>query len=101
MTRTILPPGSSRKDPAGEITAALAARRAGDETAVPRLLPLVYDELRRAARRMMAREPKGHTLQPTALVHEAYLRLFGNGPARWDNRAHFFVAAATAMRRIL
>lgn len=95
------PADSSAKDRAGEITAALVAIRRGDKTAVPRLLPLVYDELRQVARRMMSRESPGQTLQPTALVHEAYLRLFGSGPSSWENRAHFFVAAATAMRRIL
>jgi RNA polymerase sigma factor (TIGR02999 family) len=85
----------------GEVTAALDAIREGDRTGQARLLALVYDELRRVARRMMARESAGQTLQPTALVHEAYLRLFGNGPVSWENRAHFFVAAATTMRRIL
>src|SRR5262245_23943694 len=85
----------------GPITQALAAIRAGDDEAVARLLPLVYDELRSMARRLMSRESPGQTLQPTALVHEAYLRLFGDHPVSWENRAHFFVAAATAMRRIL
>jgi RNA polymerase sigma factor (TIGR02999 family) len=68
------------------------------------LLPLVYDELRRLARARIAREPAGLTLQPTALVHEAYLRLIGNGAdetVKWDRRGHFFAAAALAMRRIL
>ena len=66
------------------------------------LLPLVYDELRRLARARIAREPAGLTLQPTALVHEAYLRLAGDGAdRRWDRRGHFFAAAAVAMRRIL
>ena len=66
------------------------------------LLPQVYDELRRLARARMAREAPGLTLQPTALVHEAYLRLVGNGEAKqWDRRGHFFAAAAIAMRRIL
>ena len=67
------------------------------------LLPLVYDELRRLARRKMQREPSGHTLQATALVHEAYLRLIhpGDASAKWDGRGHFFAAAAEAMRRIL
>ncbi|HVJ83278.1 MAG TPA: ECF-type sigma factor [Planctomycetia bacterium] len=67
-----------------------------------RLLPLVYDELRRLAAHRLAAEPAGQTLQPTALVHEAYLRLAGSADApRWENRAHFFAAAAEAMRRIL
>ena len=70
--------------------------RATDE-----LLPLVYHELRRQAAARMAHEPAGQTLQPTALVHEAWLRLIGNGDCMWQNRAHFFGAAAEAMRRIL
>lgn len=65
------------------------------------LLPLVYDELRRLAGSMMRSERPGHTLQPTALVHEAYIRLIGGASPTWENRAHFFGAAATAMRRIL
>jgi RNA polymerase sigma factor (TIGR02999 family) len=65
------------------------------------LLPLVYDELRRLAGGRMAREQPGHTLQPTALVHEAWLRLAESGEARWQSRAHFFGAAGEAMRRIL
>src|SRR5262245_55849299 len=66
------------------------------------LLPLVYDELRRLAECRMAQESAGHTLQPTALVHEAFVRLVGSGQKqRWDNRGHFFAAAAEAMRRIL
>ena len=66
------------------------------------LLPVVYDELRRLARSRISREPEGLTLQPTALVHEAYLRLTGDGKERrWDGRGHFFAAAAIAMRRIL
>ena len=71
------------------------ARSAGE------LLPLVYEELRRIAAHKMANEAPGHTLQPTALVHEAWLRLAGAGGATWQNRAHFFSAAAEAMRRIL
>jgi RNA polymerase sigma factor (TIGR02999 family) len=70
--------------------------KAGDE-----LLPLVYDELRKLATHKMAGEAPGQTLQPTALVHEAWLRLTGAGSKRWDNRGHFFAAAAEAMRRIL
>ena len=65
-------------------------------------MPLVYGELRRLAARQLAREPGGQTLEPTALVHEAYVRLQGRGrEPRWDNRAHFFAAAAEAMRRVL
>lgn len=65
------------------------------------LLPVLYDELRALAARKLANEPPNHTLQATALVHEAYLRLLGNGHDNWDNRGHFFSAAAEAMRRIL
>jgi RNA polymerase sigma factor (TIGR02999 family) len=74
---------------------------AGEVRAAEELLPLVYDELRRLAAARMQRESVDHTLQPTALVHEAYLRLVRNEPQTWDNRRHFFSAAAEAMRRIL
>jgi RNA polymerase sigma factor (TIGR02999 family) len=84
-----------------EITLVLDALSAGDSRASEQLLPLVYDELRRLAAVRMAQESAGHTLQPTALVHEAWLRLVGEGDRRWQNRAHFFGAAAEAMRRIL
>jgi RNA polymerase sigma factor (TIGR02999 family) len=73
----------------------------GDPKAAEELLPLVYDELRRLAAHRMANEVAGHTLQPTALVHEAWLRLIGDQNQKWDGRAHFFGAAAEAMRRIL
>src|SRR5437773_399339 len=73
----------------------------GDAKAADELLPLVYQELRRLAAQKMARESSGHTLQPTALVHEAWLRLAGEQSQQWDNRGHFFAAAAEAMRRIL
>jgi RNA polymerase sigma factor (TIGR02999 family) len=74
----------------------------GELPAAQELLPLVYEELRRLAAAKMANEAAGHTLQPTALVHEAYLRLVGSGQAQqWDGRGHFFAAAAEAMRRIL
>jgi len=73
----------------------------GDPKAAEELLPLVYEELRKLAAHKMANEPPGQTLQPTALVHEAWLRLVGNEEARFANRAHFFSAAAEAMRRIL
>jgi RNA polymerase sigma factor (TIGR02999 family) len=74
----------------------------GESGSSAELLPQVYDELRRLARSRIAREPAGLTLQPTALVHEAYLRLAGDGTdRRWDRRGHFFAAAAIAMRRIL
>jgi RNA polymerase sigma factor (TIGR02999 family) len=80
----------------------LSAIEQGDPQAASQLLPLIYDELRRLAAQMLARETPGQTLQPTALVHEAYLRLVGADRARqWDGRGHFFAAAAEAMRRIL
>ncbi len=73
----------------------------GDRAAAADLLPLLYDELRALARQHVAREQPGHTLQATALVHEAYLRLVGTEDPRWDGRSHFFAAAASAMRRVL
>jgi RNA polymerase sigma factor (TIGR02999 family) len=85
----------------GHITQLLVAIGGGDRAAGNELLPLVYDQLRRLARKKMAHEPAGHTLQPTALVHEAYLRLVGDEAADWNSRGHFYVAAAEAMRRIL
>ena len=85
-----------------EVTRLLEAIERGDPTAAQGLLPLVYDELRGLAAHKMGCEAPGQTLQPTALVHEAWLRLTGGGSAqRWQNRAHFFGAAAEAMRRIL
>jgi RNA polymerase sigma factor (TIGR02999 family) len=84
-----------------DITQVLQAIERGEGGASERLLPLVYDELRRHAAARMAREAPGQTLQPTALVHEAWLRLIGNGDHNWQNRAHFFGAASEAMRRIL
>jgi RNA polymerase sigma factor (TIGR02999 family) len=80
----------------------LSAIEQGDPHAAEQLLPLVYKELRLLAAQRLAREKPGQTLQPTALVHEVYLRLVGNGQAQhWDHRGHFFAAAAEAMRRIL
>jgi RNA polymerase sigma factor (TIGR02999 family) len=85
-----------------DITAILQAIEDGDPHAAEQLLPLVYDELRRLAAANLAREKPGQTLQPTALVHEAYLRLVAGAQARrWDSHRHFFAAAAEAMRRIL
>jgi RNA polymerase sigma factor (TIGR02999 family) len=84
-----------------EITLVLEAISTGDVRAAEELLPLVYDELRRLAAVRLAKEAAGHTLQPTALVHEVWLRLAGNSQQAWQNRAHFFGAAAEAMRRIL
>jgi RNA polymerase sigma factor (TIGR02999 family) len=84
-----------------DITVILGEIERGDATAGDRLLPLVYGELRRLASAKMARESVAQTLQPTALVHEAWLRLGGEEQQTWANRAHFFAAAAEAMRRIL
>jgi RNA polymerase sigma factor (TIGR02999 family) len=85
-----------------EVTRILSAIEHGDPHAAEHLLPLVYDELRKLAVQQLAREKPGQTLQATALVHEAYLRLVDTDrPQTWDNRGHFFAAAAKAMRRIL
>ena len=85
-----------------DVTEALDAVARGEPEAAGRLLPLVYDELRRLAAQKLAHEKPGQTLQATALVHEAYLRLVGGDPAKsWNGRGHFFAAAAEAMRRIL
>src|SRR5687767_10840338 len=91
-----------------DVTAILAQIESGDPRAAEQLLPLVYDELRKLASAKLAHEKAGHTLQATALVHEAYLRLMpsdgrksGGNAQSWDNRGHFFAAAAEAMRRIL
>ncbi len=85
----------------GEVTRILNDLRHGDPRAADALLPIVYDELRRLARSRIRREPLGQTLQPTALVHEAYLRLVSGRDSDFENRTHFFGAAALAMRRIL
>jgi RNA polymerase sigma factor (TIGR02999 family) len=85
-----------------EVTRILSAIEGGDPHAAEQLLPLVYDELRKLAAQRLAQEKPGQTLQATALVHEAYLRLVGTPPARpWNGRGHFFAAAAQAMQRIL
>jgi RNA polymerase sigma factor (TIGR02999 family) len=84
-----------------DITLVFDAINRGERQASEELLPLVYDELRRIAAARMAQESAGQTLQPTALVHEAWLQLVGEGGRSWQNRAHFFGAAADAMRRIL
>ena len=83
------------------VTEILDAVGAGDKHAAEELLPLVYDELRRLAAARMVQQPPGQTLQPTALVHEAWLRLTGSSRQSWENRRHFFSAAAEAMRHIL
>lgn len=91
------PPGAQPDD----VTGLLLAWAAGDPNAVDALLPIVYAELRRQAERAMRREAAGHTLQPTALVHEAYLRLVDQARVPWQNRAQFFGIAARCMRRVL
>ena len=84
-----------------EVTRLIQAASASDRAAADRLLVLVYDQLRRIAQQRMSEERAGHTLQVTALVHEAYARLVANAELTWDSRGHFFTAAARAMRRIL
>jgi RNA polymerase sigma factor (TIGR02999 family) len=86
---------------ADQVTELLVAWRDGQPGALDRLLPLVYGELRRQARAHLRRERPGHTLQPTALVHEAFLRLVGQRGAQWQNRRQFFAVASQAMRRAL
>src|SRR5262249_11263514 len=94
--------GPGNASPMNDVTHILSAIESGDPKAADQLLPLVYAELRKLAARKLAQEKPGQTLQPTALVHEAYLRLVGGEPERaWDSRGHFFSAAAEAMRRIL
>jgi RNA polymerase sigma factor (TIGR02999 family) len=91
---------SAKRDP-GELTQLLIAWSKGDARALEQLTPLVYAELRKIAHRYMNRERAGHTLQTTAVVHEAFLRLLGNPQESWQNRAHFYAIAAQMMRRIL
>jgi len=88
-------------EPTTKVTHLLSSLAAGDRQASDQLLPLVYDQLRRAAQQKMAQERTSHTLSATALVHEAYMRLVGDDDVKWDGRAHFYAAAAEAMRRIL
>ena len=90
-----------RPDHDGDITSQLLAWRAGEPSAIDRLFPLVYDELRRMAHRQMSLERTGHTLDTTGLVHEAYLKLVDQTRAKWQDRSHFFAVASNAMRRIL
>jgi RNA polymerase sigma factor (TIGR02999 family) len=94
-------PAGSDNTAVHEITRLLAEADAGNAQASEALLPLVYEELRKLAIHRMAAERADHTLQATALVHEAYIRMVGDSKARWGGRAHFFGAAAEAMRRIL
>ena len=90
------------QDPnAGEVTALLLRWQDGDRGALDRLLPLVYDQLHRLADRQLRRERPGHTLQPTAVVHETYLKLVDQRRANWQSRAQFFAVAASMMRRVL
>jgi len=91
---------SAKRNP-GELTQLLIAWSQGDARALEQLTPLVYAELRKIAHRYMNRERAGHTLQTTAVVHEAFLRLLGNPQENWQNRAHFYAIAAQMMRRIL
>jgi RNA polymerase sigma factor (TIGR02999 family) len=88
-------------DTGAEVTRILTELSEGDHGAADRLLPLVYDELRRRAGRYLIHERSDHTLQPTALVHEAYLKLVNQKDARWQDRLHFYHVAAEAMRRVL
>ena len=93
-----------KKDPPRqehEITQLLAAWREGNQAALDELYPLVYDELHRLARRYMSKERRGHTLQTTALINEAYVRLVDQRNVQWANRSHFFAISAQIMRRIL
>jgi RNA polymerase sigma-70 factor (ECF subfamily) len=92
---------SVTRSSAGEVTQLLANWGDGDESALNKLIPLVYEELRRIAHRQMAKERAGHTLQTTALVNEAYLRLVGAAEVPWRDRAHFFALSAQLMRRVL
>src|SRR4051812_7293074 len=105
MTATPLPAAPSSSEPASQlphaVTELLAAWGAGDAGASNALVPLVYDELRRQARRALRREGEGHTLQATALVHEAWLRLDAQHDARWESRSQFLAVAAQTMRRVL
>ena len=97
-----VPPSRRYSGGMSDVTRILAQIECGDRTASERLLPLVYEELRRLAAAKLSNESPGQTLQPTALVHEAYLRLVDvDHPQEWDGRGHFFAAAAEAMRRIL
>jgi len=91
----------AKRETGADVTALLHAWRAGDQDALDRLIPVVHGELKRIARRYMARERQGHTLQPSALVNEAFLRLVDVHGVPWQDRAHFFALSAQMMRRIL
>jgi len=88
-------------DTSHQVTGLLSKWRGGDSSAMDQLFPLVYDELRRLAARYMSQERPGHTLQATALVHEAYLRMVGQSDPAWENRSHFFAVSAQVMRHLL
>src|SRR5690349_1692341 len=95
-------PASGATPPRGQaVTGLLQAWGGGDQRALDALVPLVYTELRQQARRALRREGQGHTLEPTALVHEAWLRLAGQDHARWEGRTQFFAVASQVMRRVL
>ena len=91
----------AKTQPTGEVSGLLRAWSDGDRAALDRLTPIVYDELRRLARHYMRRERPGHSLQTTALVNEAYMRLVDYKRMQWQNRSHFFAVSAQLMRRIL
>jgi RNA polymerase sigma factor (TIGR02999 family) len=91
----------SGQPPTSTVTEMLAKARAGDSSALANVFPLIYDELHRLAQQQLRREPDGHTLSPTALVHEAYMRLIDYSRMEWNGRSHFLAVASTAMRRIL
>ena len=93
--------GNSETTPPGELTRLLEAAEAGDSDALDRLVPLVYEDLRRVAHRQLGREGGGHTLQTTALIHEAYLKIAAGGSVSATSRAHFLAIAARAMRQVL
>jgi RNA polymerase sigma factor (TIGR02999 family) len=92
---------NERNDPSHQITAMLREWGGGDREALEKLMPLVYDELHKQAARYLRRERPNHTLQTTALIHEAYMKLVDQREANWESRTHFFAIAAQAMRRIL
>jgi RNA polymerase sigma-70 factor, ECF subfamily len=94
-------PNENRATSASEMTALFSRFSAGDESAAARLMPMIYEELRRVARNQFRNERADHTLQSTALVNEAYLRLSGQGAASWKDRAHFFRLASQVMRNVL
>ena len=99
--RTAEQPGEAKPPPFGDVSRLLLAWSDGDRIALDKLMPIVYEELRRLAGRYMKRERAGHSLQTTALVNEAYMRLVDYKRMQWQNRAHFFAVSAQLMRRIL